>query len=103
MCVAGVCDGDHVVTTTSTTIDCTPYKCAATAACLTTCTTDADCASPNVCDPNGACVSQVVQASGGCGCTTGDRGGGEGWLLAGIVALTAAGRRRRVVRSVRMR
>jgi len=74
------CDGDHTLTTSDGkgSIDCSPYECQPGGKCKTTCTTAADCVSPNVCDPSShTCVTSTGGPKGGAG------GGSSGCVAGG--------------------
>ncbi|HEX6272678.1 MAG TPA: FG-GAP repeat protein [Polyangiaceae bacterium] len=77
--------------------DCWPYLCATTnGACKTRCVSAiSDCAAPNVCDPNGRCVSPPVEDSGGCGCRTDSRVRNSWPVSAALVVLAFLRRRLR--------
>ena len=62
---AGICQA-------ASTIACAPYNCGTTGACLTTCTSDAQCVSPNVCLA-GQCSKKALGAAcaGGTECVSG--------------------------------
>lgn len=110
--VASVCssDGTKVVDGQGHETDCAPYLCAK-GACLTSCTTAAQCAPPSVCSSSHVCTTAAAAGSGGSsgsgssgGCAIGD---GEGtsapfaWGLALVAADVA--RRMRARRAVKGR
>ncbi len=65
------------------TEDCTPYVCATTGFCSTSCASVTDCVSPNVCDSTGRCVAPP---SGSGGCNTSNGATDAWWLIALVVA-----------------
>jgi len=97
---AGVCDGDHTVTSADgkDKTDCTPYRCSASGTCRDSCATTDECAAGAICDSSagvGRCVvpPAAVEDSGGCSVRRA-RGGASFGLV--IAALMFVRRRRRL-------
>lgn len=103
-CVAGLCgipgvascaaDGVTLINANGTETSCSPYACEE-AACVTSCETVSDCATPYVCGLDGQCVQRPdVTIEGGCALTSSPASsGGLVGLL--VLPLLAAMRRRR--------
>lgn len=94
-CDIGVCSDDHTLHNPDGTVsDCTPFKCAASGTCATSCANVDDCVAPNICSPDGQCIPLPPQVTpGGCGCGTAPAGWSVWWI--GIVGYALLRRRRR--------
>ncbi|MBI4704819.1 MAG: hypothetical protein HY744_27260 [Deltaproteobacteria bacterium] len=98
------CDGDHTVSRPEGgTIDCTPYRCAPSGACLGACQSAADCVAGLVCDSSGRCTPPAPAGArsehGGCGCEVAGRWGvlgstGPWWATLLALGLIGAALRR---------
>ena len=76
--------------------DCAPYVCRADVGCLTECSGSSDCAPPQLCDRTRHCVAPAEEAPPpGCGCRIEERPRAGPALVAALVALGLARRRRR--------
>jgi len=100
-CRAGLCDGDHSVTTGKGVQDCSPFRCSvADDRCLDSCQTNSDCVEGYTCSPSGTC-EQLAEAVSGCGpaCAVGSGPDRDvtPWLLGCLGLVFAAERRRRRV------
>ncbi|MBL8717530.1 MAG: hypothetical protein JNL79_16205 [Myxococcales bacterium] len=99
---AGVCDGDHTVTSADgkDKTDCTPYRCTASGTCRDACTTSDDCTPGTLCDLSagvGRCIPPTTTAEDSGGCALAPKVGPLAGTPSGALALflVAIGRMRR--------
>ncbi|MBI2391755.1 MAG: hypothetical protein HYV09_19350 [Deltaproteobacteria bacterium] len=97
---AGVCDGDHTVTSADgkEQTDCTPYRCSASGTCRDSCATTSECAAGALCDSSagvGRCVVPAAGAEDSGGCATSATSGPTGGAFALLLAALGLLRRRR--------
>ena len=102
-CVAsGKCDVDGFTAVSAdgaTKTDCRPFRCNASGACITECTTSSECVAPNVCDTaSKTCVAPAAPGdsgdSGGCSAGRGGSTLGGAFLLVAALGMIARRRRR---------